>query len=44
MPNTLIRWPGWGDYPELRHGVVEITVPLPEIGANKVVQITPKAS
>jgi HSP20 family protein len=19
MPNTLIRWPGWGDYPELRH-------------------------
>lgn len=18
MPNTLIRWPGWGDYPELR--------------------------
>ena len=19
MSNTLIRWPGWGDYPELRH-------------------------
>jgi HSP20 family protein len=19
MPNTVIKWPGWGDYPELRH-------------------------
>ena len=19
MPNTLIRWPAWGDYPDLRH-------------------------